>query len=143
MYARLLFTFAVVVLVTQFAACGRKEISFAADVMPILKANCLQCHNSAIDEDTDENYMGEGAYSSGFSVADYDTIMKGTSLGTMVIPGSSISSTLYLVIAGKTDPAIRMPPHHDESWAEGRGESLGVEQLEIIAGWIDQGAKNN
>ena len=87
--------------------------------------------------------MGEGAYASGFSVASYDDVMQGTSLGPVVVAGSSMSSALYLVVAGKTDPAIRMPPHHDESWAEGRGVPLSANQIEMIAAWIDQGAKNN
>ena len=60
-----------------------------------------------------------------------------------VVPGSRLSSTLYLVVAGKTAPEIRMPPHHDESWAEGRGAALSARQIEMIGAWIDQGAKDN
>jgi hypothetical protein len=101
--------------------------------MPILQASCLECHNNT----------GEGVVASKFSVVDYASVMKGTSLGPVVVPGSSISSTLYRVVAGKTSPEIRMPPHHSDALAEGRGESLGAEQIEIIAGWIDQGAKDN
>ena len=40
-----------------------------------------------------------------------------------------MSSALYLVVAGKTDPEIRMPPHHAESWAQGRGVPLTDEQI--------------
>lgn len=133
MQARLLFSVVVFALSTHITACGRSEVSFSADVLPILQASCLECHNS----------VGEGVTASEFSVVDYASVMKGTSLGPVVIPGSSISSTLYRVVAGKTSPEIRMPPHHSEALAEGRGESLGAEQIEIIAGWIDQGAKDN
>lgn len=133
MHAKLLFSVAVVALTMQFAACGRSEISFSADVLPILQTSCLECHNST----------GEGAAASNFSVVDYASVMKGTTFGPVVVPGSSISSTLYRVVAGKTDPEIRMPPHHTESLAEGRGEALAVEQIQIIADWIDQGAKDN
>lgn len=143
MNAKLLFSVVVIALSTQFVGCGRNQVSFAADIQPILTASCLDCHNSTIDEDADEDVMGEGAYSSGFSVVSYDDVMKGTSLGPVVLPGSSMSSTLYLVVAGKTAPEIRMPPHHDESWAEGRGTQLSAEQIETIGAWIDQGAKNN
>ena len=133
MNAKLLFSIVLIGLSLQIAACGRSEVSFSADVQPILEVACLECHNST----------GEGIAASGFSVVDYAAVMKGTELGPAVIPGSSMSSTLYRVIAGKTDPEIRMPPHHDESLAEGRGMALGDEQIEIIGVWIDQGAKNN
>lgn len=118
---------------TQFTACGQREVSFSADVQPILEVACVECHSRT----------GEGVAASGFVVDDYDSVMKGTDLGPVVIAGSSISSTLYRVVAGKTDPEIRMPPHHDEAWAEGRGAPLGDEEIEKLAAWIDQGAKNN
>jgi hypothetical protein len=54
-----------------------------------------------------------------------------------------MSSSLYLVIAGKTAPEIRMPPHNDESFAAGRGSMLSAETIEMVGLWIDQGAKNN
>lgn len=117
----------------QFTACGQREVSFSADVQPILEVACVECHSRT----------GEGVAASGFVVDDYDSVMKGTDLGPVVIAGSSISSTLYRVVAGKTDPEIRMPPHHDEAWAEGRGAPLGDEEIEMLAAWIDQGAKNN
>jgi hypothetical protein len=36
-----------------------------------------------------------------------------------------------------------MPPHNDESFAEGRGTMLSARMIETIGLWIDQGAKNN
>jgi len=143
MNAKALFVAVVFVLSMQISGCDRNKISYSADIQPILKASCLECHDSTVAQDADEAAMGEGAYASGFSVANYDDVMKGTSLGPVVVAGSSMSSALYLVVAGKTDPAIRMPPHHDESWAEGRGVPLSANQIEMIAAWIDQGAKNN
>ncbi len=133
MNAKPSFVLVLVVLTVQISACDRGEVSFAADVQPILEVACLECHNDS----------GEGTAMSGFSVASYDSIMKGTDLGPVVIAGSSISSNLYRVIAGKTDPEIRMPPHHEESWADGRGTPLGDEEIAVIAAWIDQGARNN
>lgn len=133
MNAKLLFSALVVALSTQISACGRNEVSFAADVQPILEVACIECHTK----------HGEGVAASGFAVDDYDAVMKGTDLGAVVIAGSSISSTLYMVVAGKTDPEIRMPPHHEEAWAEGRGAPLGDEEIEALALWIDQGALDN
>ena len=133
MNAKLLFSAVIVLICMQFSACGRSEVSYMAEVQPILDIACLECHTTT----------GEGTAASGFAVNDYDNVMKGTEFGPVVVPGSSISSTLYMVIAGKTDPEIRMPPHHEEAWAEGRGVPLADEEIETIAAWIDQGAKDN
>ena len=133
MNAKLLFSVVILALSTQFVGCGRNDVSFSTDVQPILQKSCLECHNES----------GEGVAASGFSVANYTDVMAGTQMGPAVIPGSSISSTLYRVIAGKTDPEIRMPPHHSESLAEGRGLSLPQESIDLIARWIDDGAKDN
>lgn len=112
--------------------CDR-EVSFAGDVQPILLASCVSCHGAS----------GEGVDASGFSLEDYDSLMKGTKFGPVVVPNSSISSNLYRVIANQTDPAIQMPPQHEYSLAEGRGYALSKKQVETIGAWIDQGAKNN
>lgn len=114
------------------AGCESK-VSYTADVQPILDNYCIQCHSGA----------GEGEAASGLAVDDYDAVMTGTKFGKIVVPGSSMSSSLYLVVSGKTDSKIHMPPHHDESLAEGRGFALSRTNIETIAAWIDQGAKKN
>ena len=110
-----------------------RDVSFTGDVQPILLASCVECHDKS----------AEGYAASGFSLEDYDSVMKGTNFGAVVVPNSSMSSTLYLVIAHKTDPAIHMPPHHEDALAEGRGPALTAEQIDTIGTWVDQGAKNN
>jgi len=110
-----------------------RPVSFAGDVQAIFEASCVECHDNS----------GEGSAASGFSMVDYDSIMKGTKFGPVIIPNSSISSTLYLVIAGQTSSEIQMPPQHEDAWAEGRGAPLSEKQIDIIASWIDQGAQNN
>ena len=114
------------------AGCESK-VSYTADVQPILDNYCTSCHTGT----------GEGEAASGLAVDNYDAVMKGTKFGKVVVPGSSMSSSLYLVVSDKTDPKIHMPPHHDESLAEGRGFALSRTNIETIAAWIDQGAKNN
>jgi hypothetical protein len=114
------------------AGC-EKPVSYKKDIRPILKANCLNCHDG----------KGEGSTASGFSVQTYDSIMKGTNLGPVVIPGSAVSSTLYLVVTDIVDPKIQMPPQHVVSLAQGRGEPLHEVQIKNIELWIDQGARNN
>lgn len=132
MNAKILLGLGSIALCMNFSGCER-PVSYAADVQPLLDESCGNCHDRT----------GEGSISSGFSVNDYDAVMKGTNLGKVVVPGSSESSNLYRVIAGKTAPEIRMPPHHHESWSKGRGRPLSPKQIDIIRRWIDQGAKDN
>ena len=125
-------TLLLVVTGALLTGCER-EVSYTEDVQPILFASCLTCH--------DRN--SEGYLNSGFSLDSYEAVMKGTKFGAVVVPGSSESSSLYLVVAHKTAPEIHMPPHTDDALAEGRGISLTEEQIETIKRWIDQGALHN
>ena len=115
------------------AGCGQGEVSFSNDVQPIFETHCVRCHSGT----------AEGAMASKYVMEDYNGVMTGTAFGAVVVPGSRMSSALYLVIAGKTAPEIRMPPHNDESFAEGRGSMLSANMIDTIGLWIDQGAKNN
>jgi hypothetical protein len=115
------------------AAGCEKPVSYSKDIQPILVANCLRCHDG----------KGEGSVASGLNLQTYDSLMKGTKFGSVVLPGSAVSSTFYRVITHEVDPKIRMPPHNKESLAKGRGEMLSDGQIKDIELWIDQGAKNN
>jgi hypothetical protein len=106
------------------AACSRTESGFARDVNPILKEYCAECHSAG----------GKGYVASGFSVECYDDVMRGTKFGPVIVPGSSVSSTLARLIEHKADPSINMP--------QGKPR-LPKEKLDIIRAWIDEGAKNN
>ena len=114
------------------AGCSQ-DVSYKNDVDPILQANCLSCHDG----------QGEGIEASGFSVKSYDDLMKGTKFGQVVVPGDSLSSSLYRLVDHQADPKIQMPPHHDQAVASGKMNSLSGAQINTIKAWIDQGAKNN
>lgn len=100
------------------------QISFTKDVKPLIDQNCTECHSPG----------QQGAEASGFITTDYDSIMKGTKYGPVVVAGNAISSTFYRLVAGKVDPSIRMP-HGKEAIADA--------DVAKIEKWIDQGAKNN
>ncbi len=119
--------------VMLLSGCGQGTVSYADDVKPIFDRYCVSCHAGT----------GEGANVSEYLMTSYDEVMKGTKYGQVVVAGSRMSSSLYLVVAGKTAPEIRMPPHNDESFAQGRGVMLSADAIETIGLWIDQGAKNN
>ena len=132
MTSKSLICFGIVLFCIVLTGCER-QASYSADVKPILDNYCISCHSGS----------GEGEAASGLALDDYDSVMRGTKFGKVVVPGSALSSSLYLVVTEKADTKIHMPPHHDESLAEGRGFALSRTNIETIGTWIDQGAKNN
>jgi hypothetical protein len=58
----------------------------------------------------------------------------------VISPGSSIGSTLSLLIEHKADPSIAMPKSHHPGIPS---EYLPQTQIDLIKQWIDQGAKDN
>jgi len=104
--------------------CGdNKALTYQASIKPILDANCVSCHVPG----------GAGYEKSGLRLDSHEALMKGTKFGPVVVPGSSVSSTLYRLVSGQADPSIRMP--HGQA-------SLPDADVATIAAWIDQGAKN-
>jgi hypothetical protein len=118
-----------ILLALACVGCAR-QVSFKSDVDPILKASCLSCHAPG----------GAGYAASGFSVENYQSVMKGTRYGPVIDPGSSINSTLSRLIKHEADPSIAMPKSHSPGMPS---EFLQPKQIEIIEKWIDQGAKDN
>ena len=100
------------------------QVSFKASVKPIIDQHCSECHLEG----------GKGAEKSGFRLDTYDSLMKGTHYGPVVVAGNPLSSSLYRLVSGKVDPSISMP-HGKEALAEA--------QIKSIELWIEQGAKNN
>ncbi len=110
-----------------------RGVSFANDVLPILEANCIECHDIA----------AEGVATSGLNLRDYGGVMQGTRSGLAAVPNSSESSALYLVVAHQPDPQIQMPPHHSDALPEGSAPALNENEIKTIKDWIDQGALDN
>lgn len=127
------YRFLIAVFLAAIAAGCDRPVSYKKDIRPVLVANCLQCHDGT----------GEGSTASGLNLQTYESLMKGTKFGPVVVPGSAVSSTFYRVVTDSVDPKIRMPPHNKESLAQGRGEKLTDGQIKDIELWIDQGARNN
>ena len=106
------------------SACGEKEVSFKADIQPILAKNCLECHAAG----------GAGAEKSGLLMSSYEDLMKGTRFGAIVKPGDGLTSALIMLVEGRVDPSIRMPHHK---------EPLSTDQIALLRTWVEQGANNN
>jgi hypothetical protein len=124
MKTRLLPSFSLVLATLGVAACGPKTVTYSADVQPILNQYCLECHSE----------KGQGYAKSGLLMSSYESLMKGTKYGSVIIPGDSLSSALGMLIEGRADPSIKMP--------HGRN-TLPKEKIDTLKHWIDQGARNN
>lgn len=105
-------------------ACGQHEVSYHQDVVPILKANCLECHQPG----------GIGYEKSKLDMSSYDSLMKGTQFGPVVKPGDTLTSVLVMLIENRADASIHMPYQRN---------LLPQNNIETIKTWVAQGAKNN
>ena len=104
---------------TTGTPCDPSIVYFQTEVLPILRSNCAKsgCHDAASHQD-------------GIILTDYNQVMNSDDV---VDPFDLDDSDLFEVIT-ETDPDKRMPPPPHER--------LTAEQIEVIATWIMQGAKD-
>ncbi|HYG75415.1 MAG TPA: PSD1 and planctomycete cytochrome C domain-containing protein [Planctomycetota bacterium] len=100
------------------ASVSAGEVDFVRDIQPIFKAACYSCHGP-------EKQKGE------LRMDSRELALKGGSSGVMIKPGNSKDSLLMHRILGLGDEP-RMPV---------KADALTKQQVELIAAWIDQGAK--
>ena len=100
------------------------ETSFKEDVFPIIELRCLECHQPG----------GPGYEKSGLDLRTYESLMKGTKLGSVITPRSAIESTLIAVIDRRTSREIWMP--HDK-------KKLSSCERRAFTHWVQQGARKN
>lgn len=94
------------------------QVNFGKDIKPILEASCIKCH-------------GRGRDKGHFRIDSRETMLKGGESGAAVIPGKSEESLIVELVSG-LDPDNVMPK---------KGSKLTKEQVSLLRGWIDQGAK--
>ena len=104
----------------------QRPVSFQYDIDPILNDKCLQCHKPP---------NGVGYVRTGMDMQSYDTLMKGTIFGTVIIPGDSKRSVLNKLTEGRAGELMRMP--------HGDAKKLTAEEIELLKSWVNQGALNN
>jgi WD40 repeat protein len=108
---------------TPIADIQRAEpVDFEKEILPVLKRNCIACHNAAKPE-------------KGLSLETPQSIAKGGDSGAAVTPRDSASSLLLLVASHQSDPF--MPPKDNKVNAQ----SFTSEELGLLKLWIDQGAE--
>lgn len=91
-------------------------VSFVKDIAPLIVRNCLRCH-------------GERNPRSGFSMATYNSMLKGGERGDDIVPGKPDESLLVLLLQGKEEP--RMPPNR----------ALRRDLIDLFVKWVAEGAK--
>ncbi|GAA5509534.1 WD40 repeat domain-containing protein [Novipirellula caenicola] len=99
-------------------------VDFASEIAPILKRNCVACHQKADDE-------------GGLVLESHASLMKGGDSGPAVVAEDAKSSLLLLRATGEEDPL--MPPADNDVGAS----PLTADELGLLQLWITQGAKNS
>ncbi len=97
-------------------------VDFERDILPMLKNNCLACHNQTKAK-------------ADLILETPQTILKGGESGPAVVRGKSAESLLLKVAAHQAKPV--MPPRENKVAAS----NLTPEQLGLLKLWIEQGAK--
>src|SRR5438309_3357466 len=100
----------------------KTPVDFEKEILPILKNNCLACHNKTT---TKAELILETP----------QDILKGGELGKVVVPKRSGESLLLKIASHQVKPM--MPPKNNKVEAS----DLTPEELGLIKLWIDQGAK--
>ena len=104
----------------------QRVVSFQNDIDPILSDKCLKCHKPP---------NGTGYVSTGLNMESYETLMKGTIFGVVIIPGDSKRSVINKLTEGRAGESMRMP--------HGNAKKLTAEEIELLNLWVSQGALND
>lgn len=96
-------------------------VDFQSEILPILQANCIACHNGSKAE-------------SELNLASPAAMRTGGSQGPAIVPGQSAKSLLLAVAAHEEETF--MPPADNKVGAR----SLTSGELGLLKLWVDQGA---
>ena len=96
-------------------------VDFEKEILPILRSNCLACHNVSVAE-------------SELVLETPRMILKGGVSGPAVVPGKADDSLLFTMSAHREEPV--MPPADNDRNAH----NLSPEQLGLLRLWINEGA---
>lgn len=99
-----------------------KPVDFPSEVYPVLKANCIACHNKTTTK-------------GGLNMETPELMKIGGDSGAAIVPGKGSESLLLQSAAHETDS--EMPPKGNKVDAV----NLTSEELGLLKLWIDQGAK--
>jgi len=104
-------------------------VSFSADIQPIFNANCTTCHVSGGIASDRVHLTTTEAYDGLVNQASTQSDL------TLVVPGDSSASLLFLKVSSDSPPVGGTMPLF--------GTPLSSANLGLIRDWIDQGALDN
>ena len=105
--------------ISLLAACSvslAEVPHFESSVLPILQSNCLQCH-------------GDKVRMKDLNVGAYESLMKGSESGPVVVPGKPDESRLYQLIQEGKMPVGK--------------PRLSEKDISAIRSWIESGAQSS
>ena len=102
----------------------RKDVTYAADIKPILDKSCVKCH-------------GPVKMKAKLRLDTLEAVLKGGHDGKVVEPGNSSKSILVINIAHLGEQDEWMPPPGNTL----KNPPLSNDQIGLIRAWIDEGAK--
>ncbi|MCR9132112.1 MAG: hypothetical protein NXI08_06050 [bacterium] len=100
------------------------NVSFSADVQPIMQQHCVSCHNN--------NFANNN-----FNATSYESILSGSGTvygNQIVVPNEPDQSGLVDIIEPNPESGLQRMP---------TGGSLSGDEIQIIRAWIREGAQNN
>jgi mono/diheme cytochrome c family protein len=103
------------------------KVDFEAQVLPIFKDRCFECHQKEFTDDTGRLKKPKGK----FRMDNPALMLKGGSEGGDLTPGDPDKSTVYTYTLLPDDDDLAMPP---------KGDRLTDEQKDLIKKWIAEGA---
>ena len=106
---------AVFALLAPSARADEAAVNFEGDVKPILRKQCLSCHNA-------ERPRGD------LDLSSFSAVMAGGTSGKAVVSGKADNSPLYTMTAHLEDP--KMPPNKPK---------IPQRELDTLRKWIDSG----
>ena len=107
-------------------ACSTQQVSYRDNIEPILNSKCIRCHTPP---------DGIGYQKTGLKMGSYESLMKGTIYGPVILAGDSQRSILNMMAEGRAGKLRQIL--HDQDIALSDDEIM---QLKL---WVDQGAPNN
>lgn len=99
-------------------------VDFRTEVLPILKARCIECHQ---DPATNGGKRPKG----GLRLDGKHWILAGTRSGPVIVPGDPSKSILYELVSLPADDLDRMPPE---------SAALSPAEVRTLRTWITEGA---
>jgi hypothetical protein len=99
--------------------------SYTWDVYPILQEKCLVCHSTP---------DGNGYLATGLDMTSYDSLMRGTRYGPVIVPGDSRHSIINMIVEGRIHPSPQLTR---------KLFPLKETEQEILRVWVETGAPDN